>query len=206
VIPLLQITDTSPAPEIIEPLMLSEVKGFAQIPDRSPSDAEEDAQLEAMISAARVVAEGEQNCDLVTKQWDLSYDYWPCSAIPLRFPLQSVDLVQYLDSDGTTHDLTENTHYVVDAKKGVIVPPYNQSWPSFTPWPSSAILIRFTSGHQATSSFWQEAGDQIRLGMKYLVNYWYTERIPIEMTNVGVQEYPFTITHLLRHGARYRRA
>ena len=29
---------------------------------------------------------------------------------------------------------------------GLVAPPYNSMWKVFTPWPSSAILIRYTSG------------------------------------------------------------
>ena len=67
--------------------------------------------------------------------------------------------------------LRENADYIVDTAKspGVIAPPYNSMWKVFTPWPSSAILIRHTSGFAADSVFWQADGRTIRAGMRRLI-------------------------------------
>jgi len=172
----LNLTLTSPPQSFTEPLTVAEVEQFLRLPDLSPKDDDRDDLLEALITAAREVAEIEQRRDLVEKQWDLSLDWWRYP-IPLRAPLVSVDLVQYTDSAGTETTLTENTDYVVDTAKhpGIICPPYGGIWPSFTPWPSSPILIRFTSGLSATDIFWSDAGQRVLLGMKMLIAHWYNQ-------------------------------
>jgi hypothetical protein len=102
--------------------------------------------------AARQQAEIAQGRDLVPKQYDLSFDYWTGYHLELGSPLVSVDLVQYKDQAGTVTTMVENTDYIVDKAKrpGILAPPNNTIWPIFTPWPSSAILIRFTSGFTAS--------------------------------------------------------
>ena len=95
----LNFTATSPPQSFTEPLSLQQAKNFLRLPNPSGSSPDDD-DISAMISAARTQAELFQNRDLVTKQYDLSLDYWPGYRVELRAPVQSVDLVQYTDSNG----------------------------------------------------------------------------------------------------------
>lgn len=199
----LNLTVTSPVQTFSEPLTLAEVKEYLNLPLRSPTDADEDAMLESMITEAREVAEILQGRDLVRKQYDLSLDYFPYE-IALRAPLVSVDLVRYRDSSGAYTTLAEGTNYIVDTAKqpGVMMPAYGVPWPSFTHWPSSAVLVRYTSGYSANDAFWNDAGARIKRGMLLLINHWFVGRLPFELGNKeGVNEYPFTVTSLLRYGS-----
>lgn len=201
----LNLTATSPVQSFTEPLSLAEVKKFLNIPDRSPADSAEDDELEMMIGAAREIAETEQGRDLVEKQWDLSLDYFGAHEIELRDPLQSVDLVKYRDSTGTETTLVENTDYIVDAAKhpGRVMPPYGESWPSFTAWPSSAVTVRFTSGYNAAALFWSDSGKRIRQGMLLLVSEWYNNRLPMsyDLSVGGTNQTVDRIMALLRYGS-----
>lgn len=199
----LNLTDSSPAQNFVEPLDLDAVKSFLKIPVRSPADSAEDTQLQMLITAAREQAEILQRRDLVRKQWDLSHDYWPSYHIELRAPLVSVDLVQYKDATGLVTTMTEDTDYVVDTAKapGAICPPYNKPWPMFTPWPTSAILIRLTSGFSATDSFWSNSGARVKNGMLLLISAWYYQRLPFEIGMGATQEYPYAVTSCLSYGA-----
>jgi uncharacterized phiE125 gp8 family phage protein len=202
----LRLTETSPAQTFIEPLTLDLVKDYLKIPPRSPADSFEDDELTTFISAAREQAEILQNRDLVRKQWDLHHDYWPSYRIEMRDPLRSVDLVQYQDSNGDFTTLNENADYIVDANKGpgVLAPPYNATWPTFTPWPSSSILIRFTSGYSGDDPFWNGAGARIKTGMLMLISAWYNNRLPFEKGADPTQEYPYAVTSCLSYGALIR--
>jgi hypothetical protein len=75
-----------------------------------------------------------------------------------------VDLVKYRESSVAYAMLAENAGYMVDRAKcpGVIAPMYNTTWPSFTPRPSSAILIRFTGGYPPDSAFWSDGGCRLK--------------------------------------------
>lgn len=192
----LSFSPTSPAQSFTEPLSVASVQTYLKIDSDDLTDQHLLDELSGLISASREQAEIKQNRDLVRKQYDLALDYWPDYSIPLRAPLLSVDLVQYRDSVGAVHTMTQGTDYIVDTSKqpGWITPPYNVVWPSFTPAPSSAILIRFTSGYQNTDPFWSDAGARLRLGMKRLINDWYSNRLP-------TGEVPADIEAILSYGA-----
>ncbi len=198
----LSLTVTSPVQSFTEPITAAQAKKFLEIPERSPVDAQEDALIEAMCTAAREIAELYQNRDLVQKQYDLYLDDFPAE-IELRQPLVSVDLLKYRDSAGTWTTLVEGTDYIVDTARGLVMPVYGGSWPSFTPWPSSPILVRFTSGLSATDAFWNDAGTRVKIGMRYLIAHWFSGRLPFEpgvQTTTGI-EYPWTVTMCLSAGA-----
>ena len=197
------LTETSPPQSFSEPLTLAEVKSYLTLPDRDPADPAEDYTLSGFISAAREVAEVCQGRDLVQKQWDLAYDYFWKYQFQLRDPLVTVDLVRYRDANGNYTTLAENTDYQVDTMKhpGIITPKYNTTWPTFVAWPSSAVLIRFTSGYASTSAFWTgDAGQRLKVGMLELISAWYNNRLPFDATR-AIVEYPFGLTFLLSLGA-----
>jgi uncharacterized phiE125 gp8 family phage protein len=202
----LNLTVKSPVQSFVEPLTNSEMYSYLKIPARSPLDPEEDDFITAMISGAREQAEILQGRDLVIKQWDLTYDYWRGYHIRLRAPMVSFDLMQFTDSNGVVTTMHEGTDYIVDLKKqpGLVAPPYNGTWPTFTPFPSSALLFRFTSGYSNSDPFWNDAGARIKIGMKLLISSWYNNRIPFEKGASATQEYPFTVTSCLSYGALVR--
>jgi uncharacterized phiE125 gp8 family phage protein len=201
----LNLTDTSPQQTFIEPITVGEMQSYLKVPERSPVDQGEIDFLTALISAAREQAEILQGADLVQKQWDLNLDYWPSYRIEMRPPLQSVDLVQYTDSNNEITKLVVDVDYIVDKSKGpgILAPPYNGTWPTFTPWPSSSILIRFTSGVTSTSPFWSGSGARIKIGMKLLMSHWYNNRIPFDRAG-AVVELPYAITSCLSYGSNMR--
>lgn len=196
----LQLTVSSPAQTFTEPLSLEEAKGFLKV-----SSMSEDFLIERMISSAREVAEIHQGIDLIEKQYDLHIDQLCGSEVELRRPLLSVDSFQITDSGGSTTTLVQGTDYIVDLNRNLVMPPYAQAWPSFTPYPSSAILIRFTSGYSRTHPFWLDAGNRILMGMHMLITGWHENRLPYNPDRPGaVTELPFAVTALLSYGARPR--
>lgn len=216
----LQLTAASPPQTFAEPLTVDQVKQFLRI-----SQTEEDDLFATFITAARSVAEIAQGVDLIPKQYDLSLDllvgddYVAGSSYPirqniyslvgddirLRYPLRSVDLFQYTDSLNVTTTLTENTDYLVDKNRAVVTPPFGKLWSFFAPRPTSAVLIRFTSGYSSTHPFWSNNGQMVLMGMRMLIAGWSENRIPFDGALRGqVSEYPYTITDLLGYGARPR--
>lgn len=198
----LNLTLTSPVQTFIEPMELAELQAWLGVPVLSPADTDSDALITALISAAREQAEVLQWRDLVTKQWTLTLESF-APEIELRAPLISVETVKYKDSDGVETTLTEGTDYIVDIAKqpGVIMPPYNKDWPSFTAYPTSPITIEFTSGFASTDAFWVESGPRVKLGMKMLISSWFNRRLPFEPSNLAIQEIPYTVAALLSTGA-----
>jgi hypothetical protein len=202
----LNLTETSPEQSFVEPLDANLVKDYLKIPLRSPADSYEDAQINMFISGARNQAEILQNRDLVRKQWDLSMDYWPSYRLEMRSPTVSVDLLQYKDSNGAITPMVLDRDYIVDVAKqpGVVAPPYNGTWPTFTPWPSSSILLRHTSGYSVSSPFWNGPGARIKNGMLLLISAWFNNRLPFEKGAAATAEYPYAVTSCLSYGAQER--
>jgi uncharacterized phiE125 gp8 family phage protein len=198
----LTLTASSPVQQFCEVLTLAEVRAYLKLPDRVPPDPAEDDLLNVFIVAAREQAEIYQNRDLVRKQWDLARDYWPDYHLPMRGPLVSVDLVQYRDNNGAYTQMAENVDYIVDASKspGLITPPYGVTWPAFTPWPTSALLVRFTSGMASSDPWWSDAGARVKIGMKLLISNWFNGRLPF-LEGRTYQELPFAVTSCLSQGA-----
>lgn len=204
----LNLTQQSPAQSFVEPLTNAEMYSYLKIPARSPVDPYEDDLITSYISAAREQAEIAQNRVLVRKQFDMSFDYWPSYRLEMGTPLISVDLLQYMDSNGDITVMREgpNADYIVDPAKqpGVVAPPYNATWPTFTPWPTSAILARFTVGVGNTDPFWSDAGARIKVGMRLLISAWYNNRMPFEKGVDAMAEYPYAVSSCLGYGAVVR--
>lgn len=202
----LSLTASSPAQSFTEPLSVAEMAEYLGLPQAVVDDQASADSLSMMITAAREMAELFQNADLVEKQWDIALDYWPVGSddkIDLRGPLNSVDLVKYRDSSGNYTTLAENADYVVDTSKspGIIVPMFNRVWPAFTPWPSSAVLIRFSSGLAPDSPWWLDSGARVKIGMKLLIVAWWENRIPFELARGAPSELPYTVTACLSYGS-----
>lgn len=191
---------TSPTQSFTEPLTLAEVKSFLGLPVRFPEELAEDATLDLFISGARRVAEVLQGRDLVVKQYELRADYFDCE-IELRTPLHSVAAIEYRNSEGTTTSVIADTEYMVDLARGIVRPAYGTYWPSFTAWPSGAVLVRFSSGLSPSDPFWADDGKSIKIGMLHLVSAWFNGRLPFEPSSIEIREYPYTVTSLLSFGA-----
>lgn len=172
---IITLAVASPAQTFTEPITLAEAKAHLNLAAQSPTDSAEDDLIESFITAAREVAEAAQGRELCPKQYDLALDCFP-GVIELRRPLVSVDLVKYRDSTGAWTTLTADDDYIVDLTRGFVMPPYSESWPSFDAWPTSAVLVRFTSGPAADDIYWSGPGSVVRVGMLALVSHWYMHR------------------------------
>ena len=196
----LQLVESSPV-SFDEPISLEDAKVFLKC---QTATHDEDFLISNYIAAARETAEFLQGRDLVPKRWDLFMDGFCYGAIELRHPLRTVESIQYTDSACATTVLTEDTDYVKDIPAGLVMPVYGGTWPSFTPYPSGAVRVRFTSGYSATHPFWSHAGARIKQGMAMLITGWYWHRIPFVPGESQIAELPFGVTKLLSFGAKER--
>jgi len=191
-----------------EPLQVSDVETQLNIATGTAT-----ANLQQMITAARLEAEKENGRELAQKQWKLVLNRFPryCwdsfgltpvqynegpynsfyagQAIELLDPLVSVDSFQYTKSDGTVVTLTENTDYLVDSltHPGRVMPPYNQQWPADDLSPASPIRIMFTAGMTPS-----QVPSVIKGAMLMLIGEWYENRLPFTAVRF-VAEMPFSV-------------
>jgi uncharacterized phiE125 gp8 family phage protein len=139
-------------------------------------DVTEDTLLSALITAAREYCENFTGRALATQTIEAYLDDFPCEdyiEIP-KPPLQSVTSVKYKDSAGTETTMTVTTQYIVDTDSDVgrIFLPYAVSWPSFTPYPKNAVIIRTVVGYYASNLI----PASIKQAMLLLIGHWYANR------------------------------
>jgi uncharacterized phiE125 gp8 family phage protein len=184
----LKLTVTSPPQSFTEPLTYSDCQDFLEIPS---ADTTRQTLVESYIVAAREVAELRQGRDLVNKQYDLTLDRWPY-IIQLREGATTVDIFRYKGSDGVNVTMVDGTDYIFDTDGYRLTPPYNETWPWASLWPTSPIFVRYTVEALPPDA-------QVLLGMKYLISQWYNNRIPAEAGASRIVEYPYALG-LLDHG------
>lgn len=177
-----------PGQTITEPLTAGALSAWLR--DPPPEDVPD---IEALIRAARELAEQMNGRQFVRAQWSASFDAWPRSDyIELRAPLVSVELFRWRDCTGVFHELTQDSDYIVDTAKqpGRVVLAYGKSWPREPLWPSSAIEIQFTDGFAPA-----EVPETILKGMRSLVTGWYEQRIPWQPSmKFESRELPLAVT------------
>ncbi len=132
---------------VIEPVSLQELKDHLRI-----DDVNDDALLDAIITAARQHAEFSTRRNLITTLLDLFLDDFPSSpdTVLLPFPpLQSVTSVKYFDTDNAQQTIAA-ADYEVDtsSEPGRLRPVTSKFWPSVRDR-VNAVEIRFTAGYGA---------------------------------------------------------
>lgn len=132
----------------IEPISIGDVCNHSRI-----DIGDDDALIELLINAAREQAESITNRALITQTWKLTLDVFPGNGygkikIP-KPPLQSIDSVTYLDTDGELQSLTDSptSNWILEAgEPTIMVPDYDVTWPSTYDVPD-AVNITFTCGY-----------------------------------------------------------
>lgn len=155
-----------------EPLTLSEAKRQCYI--RADDDSKDDELADYIAAARQYIEENEGgNVQIVTATYQLKLDGFPrgagCIELP-RPPLQSVDSISYLNGDGDTQSLTEDTDYVVDvaAFPGQIGLAYGKTWPTTRPQ-LNAVTIQFVAG-------WTSVPPALKQAMRLLVGHFFENR------------------------------
>jgi phage conserved hypothetical protein, phiE125 gp8 family len=177
--------NTAPA---TEPVTLAEVKTRLRI-----DGATDDAGVSRLIAAATRHTESVCRRAFVTQTWTLVLDAFPCGSIALPLPpLQSVDEITYVDSNGATQTLA-NTEYVVD-KAGMIGRvhrAYQKQWPTTRTQPM-AVRVKFTAGYGAAAAV---PADLVS-AMMLLVAHWDQNREPVVVGTI-TSNLPLSVDALL---------
>ncbi len=168
-------------PPAAEPVSLAEAKLHLRV-----DFDEEDALIQALISAARQAAEMLTQRQLVTARWRMVLDSFPGSGlmgvpagqtftlpahailIP-KSPLQSVVEICYLDMAGVSQVMPSD-HYTVDkaCEPGRITPVFGQIWPIALPQ-IGAVSVIFDAGYGSAADVPEglKSWIKLRLGSLY---------------------------------------
>lgn len=175
-----------------EPVSLDEALAHLRVDDEG-----EEEYIESLITTAREWLEEIANVALVTQEIEMRMDAFPTERslrIP-RVPLQSVDAIEYIDEDGTTHTMSASD-YLVDAraKPGRIVLKNSSNWPTDTLQEVGAVTIRFDAG-------FGEAADVPKIFKQILllqIAHWYENRETVIVgAGLTTNDVPFGVKSLL---------
>lgn len=171
-----------------EPVTRSDAKDHLRVDHTT-----EDTYIDALITAARQHVENVTNRALISQTWKLYLDRFPIEISLPRAPIQSVNSIEYVDSDGVTQTLSSSIYTVdTDSEPGLIYKAYYQTWPSIRDV-EKAITITYVAGYGDSGS---DVPGPIIQAIKLLVSHMYENREPV---NIGssVSEIPMAIDALL---------
>lgn len=134
-----------------EPITLADIEGQTRLQGMLSDESD---TVELMISAVREMAEGITNRALVTQQWELALDSFPSGrnliVLPMP-PLQTVDFIKYVDTNGNEQTLDPIAYRVIagmspNCNNGYVIPAYGLNWPDARD-DFDVVTIRFTCGY-----------------------------------------------------------
>lgn len=108
---------------------------------------DQDARIEALISAARSLAEQKTGRAFAPQTWELVLDDFPQAFILHHPPVVGVESLKYIDADGVEQTVNP-VCYTLDseAMPGYLVPAYGYGWPAVRAVPN-AVRVRYSCGH-----------------------------------------------------------
>lgn len=171
---------------------------------RLDPDADDTAYLTMVLTAARKHFERVTGLSLITQQWQVTFDDIPIRQGQFglevglapsmaryvgqsvgreisfaRGPLQTVDLFQYIDSDGATQTFASSNYTVgnvgVATAFGRLWLNDGADWPTIGSYPG-AITVKFTTGFGDTAA---DVPEDVRMAVLFLAAHWYENRLPV---------------------------
>lgn len=186
-------------PPAEEPVSVQEIKDHLRI-----INSEEDSYLETLIQTAREYCEKHSNRAYVQQTLVKTFDEWPEFPVELpRPPIQSVEKIEYKDSDGT---LTEwdASNYIVDEYSFIpkVYKDYSAEFPDVELAKANAIQITYKAGYSPddsgdTTDYTANVPARFKHAIKLLCGEWYGNREEIVSTGAVPQSIPDGVKSLL---------
>ncbi len=170
------------APDI-EPITLEEAKSHLHI---ELDYTDEDALITSLIRTARRLCESYSGRSFMTQERVIKMDRFPSceyynrSRLPNGItvpygPIQSIDSVKYIDSDGNEVELTEDVDFKADLHSDLARIFPTDTWPSTSNEPN-AVSVEYTAGFDAVSGGTEEFPEEIRQAMLMQIGTLYENR------------------------------
>lgn len=134
-----------------EPVSLADAKTHLEY-----TGTAKNAYINSLIKTARRICEGYSGLSFVTQERSVKMDHFPAvkSYIEVPYgPVQTIDSFTYLNENGTTTTMVEDTDYIVDTHSGICrLFPIDDNgeidlWPTDVKWRPNAITIQYTAGY-----------------------------------------------------------
>lgn len=138
------------------PVTLSEVKVKMKV-----TGDDEDAVITGLIKTATKMCESDSGLSFTTQDRTITLDRFPCGTIILPYgPVSAVKTFTYIDANGQSQSLIEDTHYILDKHNNPARAWPVDSWPT-TKQRLNAVTIVYTAGFGDASSVPQGIKDAI---------------------------------------------
>jgi len=174
---------TAPA---IEPVTLDEAKNHLRV-----DSAADNILIGNLITTARQLAEKETKRAFITQIWQMYLDTAPHIIEIPKPPLQSVESITVIDSDGD-ESLVDPDNYMFDASEnspGRVTPISGLIWPYHRGFAS--FIVEFKAGYGDAAT---DIDTALRQGILQLIGYLYENRGTIEIPkNLKSVFFPFKI-------------
>src|SRR5262245_43660746 len=112
----------------VEPISLEQAKAHLRV-----DHSDDDAIISTYIKAARYAVDGKDGYlgrALVTQTWELVIDQFPANEIKIPLPpLQTVNSVNYDNSDGFGQLVAADQYYVDNVSEPGWIVPVSSGWP-----------------------------------------------------------------------------
>lgn len=138
----------------VEPIGTADAKSHLRV-----DVATDDDLIDSLVQATREWTEAFTRRALIDQTWELNFDAFPDTGIPIelpRPPLSSVTSVKYVDVDGV-EQTWDASNYTVDAPAGPfatfgrVIPNFQVVYPT-TRIQFNAVTIRYVAGYGAAGS------------------------------------------------------
>lgn len=180
-------------PPTVEPLTLEEAKRHLRV-----TSSDQDAEVAALLAAARARCEGYLERALVTQTWEARFDdFWGGADLVLPYPnLLAISSIKYLADESDTLTTVASTVYEVDTLSvpGRVRLKPAQVWP--TPYGRpNAVQVIWTAGYGASEA---SVPDTVRQAVRLLLGHYDRNRAGV-VTGTIATELPEAVKALLDH-------
>ncbi|PDT79963.1 head-tail connector protein [Sinorhizobium sp. BJ1] len=154
---------------------------------------DDDAEIEAMVSAATAAIEGPSGIGIALspQTWRLSLDHFPCEIVVPLGPVTSIASIAYTDANGDPATVA-SWRADLDAQPLRIWPARDTSWPAIVCEPG-AVKVTFVCGYPTLPV-------DLKWAVLLLVSHFYENREAVT-TDVSAAELPMGVSSILE---RYR--
>ncbi len=143
------------------------------------------ALVEALIKAATENAENFTRRQFITATYEIRFDWFPPEILLPRPPLQSVESIKYIDTDGNEQTL-DASQYQVDTHStvGRIVPAPDVSWPDTESQRINVVIVKFVAGYGDPDDVPHGIRAAIRLSLGHLYEHRETVLVGVTATEL----------------------
>jgi uncharacterized phiE125 gp8 family phage protein len=169
----------------------------------SPAEHPDEALIQSMITAARELAENHINAKIAEWQLELRLPGFCQTILIPDAPLQSIDAVTYIDTNGATQTVDPALYELAGRPEApVLRPVYGASWPTSVRAQDDAVRIRYTAGYTTGSPDTNPVPEVIKKAIRLIAGHMYENRENV-VIGASVAELPMGALFMLQPYRRH---